>query len=77
LWSLVGAQSAFLLGVHQDLGLMVAAAVGVVGTVGGAGSIGERCIMKPLADHVFKMDRLLALDALRARDRITSTFGRR
>ncbi|MCW8827452.1 MAG: DUF6064 family protein [Gammaproteobacteria bacterium] len=30
LWALVGAQAAFLLGVHQDLGLLVAAAVGVI-----------------------------------------------
>ena len=30
LWCLVGAQAAFLLGVQQDLGLLVAAAVGVV-----------------------------------------------
>jgi hypothetical protein len=30
LWCLVGAQAAFLLGVRQDLGLLVAAAVGVV-----------------------------------------------
>lgn len=29
-WSLVGAQAAFLLGVHQDLGLIAAAAVGVM-----------------------------------------------
>ena len=30
LWGLVGAQAAFLLGVYQDIGLMVAAAVGTV-----------------------------------------------
>ncbi|MCW9088814.1 MAG: DUF6064 family protein [Gammaproteobacteria bacterium] len=30
LWALVGTQAAFLLGVHQDLGLLVAAAVGVI-----------------------------------------------
>jgi hypothetical protein len=29
LWCLIGAQAAFLLGVHQDLGLLVAAAGGV------------------------------------------------